>query len=255
MMNGGKNMISVENLHKRFGELEVLKGISLSIDKGKTAVVIGPSGSGKTTFLRCLNLLETPDQGKITLGEKSVEFSGKTKLSSSTITSFRQQTGMVFQNYNLFPHLTALENVMEGQVVVLKREKSAAREKALSLLEKVGLKDRADMYPHQLSGGQQQRVGIARAMAMDPAVLLFDEPTSALDPELVGEVLKVMKDLADEGMTMVVVTHEMSFARNVADQVIFMDQGIVVEKGTPGEIFGGSQNPRMAQFLNKVIGR
>jgi cystine transport system ATP-binding protein len=255
MMNGGKNMISVENLHKRFGELEVLKGISLSIDKGKTAVIIGPSGSGKTTFLRCLNLLETPDQGNITLGEKSVEFSGKTRLSSSAITSFRQQTGMVFQNYNLFPHLTALENVMEGQVVVLKREKSAAREKALMLLEKVGLKNRADMYPHQLSGGQQQRVGIARAMAMDPAVLLFDEPTSALDPELVGEVLKVMKNLAEEGMTMVVVTHEMSFARNVADQVIFMDQGIIVEKGTPDEIFGKSQNPRMAQFLNKVIAR
>lgn len=248
-------MISVENLHKRFGELEVLKGVSFSIDKGKTAVVIGPSGSGKTTFLRCLNLLETPDQGKITLGEKSVEFSGKTKLPSQAVTSFRQQTGMVFQNYNLFPHLTALENVMEGQVVVLKREKSAAREKALTLLEKVGLRDRADMYPHQLSGGQQQRVGIARAMAMDPAVLLFDEPTSALDPELVGEVLKVMKDLADEGMTMVVVTHEMSFARNVADQVIFMDQGIVVEKGTPDDIFGNNQNPRMAQFLNKVIGR
>lgn len=248
-------MISVEKVAKRFGELEVLRGIDLSIEKGKTAVIIGPSGSGKTTFLRCLNLLEIPESGKITLGEKSIDFSGKTKLSSSTITSFRQQTGMVFQNYNLFPHLTALENVMEGQVHVLKREKTAAREKALALLDRVGLRDKADMYPHQLSGGQQQRVGIARAMGLDPAVLLFDEPTSALDPELVGEVLKVMKDLADEGMTMVVVTHEMSFAKNVADQVIFMDQGVIVEKGTPEEVFTNNENPRLVQFLNKVIGR
>ncbi len=248
-------MIEVENIHKRFGDLEVLHGVDITIDKGKTAVVIGPSGSGKTTLLRCLNLLEIPDEGKITLGGKSVEFTGKTKLTSSAITSFRQQTGMVFQNYNLFPHLTALENVMEGQVTVLKRDKAEARNKALLLLEKVGLKDRADMYPHQLSGGQQQRVGIARAMAMDPAVLLFDEPTSALDPELVGEVLKVMKDLSDEGMTMVVVTHEMSFARNVADQVIFMDQGRIIERGTPDEIFGNTKNARMAQFLNKVTSR
>ncbi|MDR4945695.1 amino acid ABC transporter ATP-binding protein [Neobacillus cucumis] len=248
-------MISVEKVSKRYGELEVLKGISLSIEKGKTAVIIGPSGSGKTTFLRCLNLLETPESGEITLGDKSIDFKGKTKLSSSIVTSFRQQTGMVFQNYNLFPHLTALENVMEGQVIVLKREKTAAREKALALLERVGLRDKANMYPHQLSGGQQQRVGIARAMGLDPAVLLFDEPTSALDPELVGEVLKVMKDLADEGMTMVVVTHEMSFAQNVADQVIFMDQGVIVEKGTPDEIFTNNQNPRLVQFLNKVIGR
>jgi cystine transport system ATP-binding protein len=248
-------MISVEKVSKRYGELEVLKGISLSIEKGKTAVIIGPSGSGKTTFLRCLNLLETPESGNITLGDKSIDFSGKTKLSSSIVTSFRQQTGMVFQNYNLFPHLTALENVMEGQVIVLKREKTAAREKALALLDRVGLRDKANMYPHQLSGGQQQRVGIARAMGLDPAVLLFDEPTSALDPELVGEVLKVMKDLADEGMTMVVVTHEMSFAQNVADQVIFMDQGVIVEKGTPEDVFTNNQNPRLVQFLNKVIGR
>jgi cystine transport system ATP-binding protein len=255
MINGGQHMIAVENIHKRFGDLEVLHGVNLTIDKGKTAVVIGPSGSGKTTFLRCLNLLEIPDEGRIVLGQKSVDFSGKTKLTSSVITSFRQQTGMVFQNYNLFPHLTALENVMEGQVTVLKRDKSEARKKALTLLEKVGLKDRADTYPNQLSGGQQQRVGIARAMAMDPAVLLFDEPTSALDPELVGEVLKVMKDLSDEGMTMVVVTHEMSFARDVADQVIFMEQGRIMERGTPDEIFGNNTNARMAQFLNKVTAR
>ena len=248
-------MISVGNLYKRFNDLEVLRGINLTIEKGKTVVVIGPSGSGKTTFLRCLNLLEIPEEGTINLGEKSIEFSTKRKLNSSTITSFRQQTGMVFQSYNLFPHLTAIENVMEGQVVVLKRDKATARNKALDLLEKVGLKDRADMYPHQLSGGQQQRVGIARAMAMDPDVLLFDEPTSALDPELVGEVLRVMKDLAEEGMTMVVVTHEMSFARDVADYVIFMDQGVIMEQGTPEEIFGGSKNGRMAQFLNKVTAR
>ena len=254
-MQGGKYMISVEKVSKRFGEVEVLRGIDLSIVKGKTAVIIGPSGSGKTTFLRCLNLLETPESGRITLGDKSIDFSGKTKLSSSTITSFRQQTGMVFQNYNLFPHLTAIENVMEGQVHVLKREKIAAREKALTLLDRVGLRDKANMYPHQLSGGQQQRVGIARAMGLDPAVLLFDEPTSALDPELVGEVLKVMKDLAEEGMTMVVVTHEMSFAKNVADHVIFMDQGVIVEKGTPEEVFTNNENPRLVQFLNKVIGR
>lgn len=255
MTNGGKKMIIVESLNKRFNELEVLRGINLSIEKGKTAVIIGPSGSGKTTFLRCLNLLEIPEEGKITLGEQSIELSARKKLNSSTVTSFRQQTGMVFQNYNLFPHLTAIENVMEGQIIVLKRDKSTAKKKALDLLKKVGLKDRAEMYPHQLSGGQQQRVGIARAMAMDPNVLLFDEPTSALDPELVGEVLKVMKDLAEEGMTMVVVTHEMTFARDVADQVIFMDQGIIVEQGSPEEIFGNTKNLRMAQFLNKVAAR
>lgn len=248
-------MISVENLHKRFHDLEVLRGIDLTIEKGNTAVIIGPSGSGKTTLLRCLNLLEIPDEGKITLGNQSINFNKNSKLSSAAITSFRGQTGMVFQNYNLFPHLTAIENVMEGQVIVLKRSKSEAKERAQKLLEKVGLKDRAEMYPHQLSGGQQQRVGIARAMAMDPAVLLFDEPTSALDPELVGEVLKVIKDLAVEGMTMVVVTHEMQFARDVADQIIFMDQGTIIEKGSPQEIFNNTENKRMAQFLNKVIAR
>jgi cystine transport system ATP-binding protein len=248
-------MIHINQLHKSFGGLDVLKGIDLTIEKGKTAVIIGPSGSGKTTLLRCLNLLETPDKGSITLSDKTMEFTQGKKLKSSEVTSFRKKTGMVFQSYNLFPHLTALENVMEGQVIVLKRSKEEARQKALHLLEKVGLKDRANMYPHQLSGGQQQRVAIARAMAMDPEVILFDEPTSALDPELVGEVLKVMKDLAKEGMTMVVVTHEMSFARDVADQVIFMDQGVVVEKGTPEDVFTNTQNPRMLQFLNKVNAR
>lgn len=245
-------MIKIEQLHKRFNDLEVLKGIDLSIEKGKTAVIIGPSGSGKTTLLRCLNVLETPNSGQITIGDKQVTFTEKSKLKLQDIMALRRQTGMVFQSYNLFPHLTALENIMEGQVVVLKRSKADARKKALDLLEKVGLEDRGDMYPHQLSGGQQQRIGIARAMAMDPEVLLFDEPTSALDPELVGEVLKVMKDLAEEGMTMVVVTHEMKFARDVADQVIFMDGGVVAEKGTPEEVFDKSNSPRLGQFLNKV---
>lgn len=248
-------MINIKNLHKKFNDLEVLKGIDLTVDKGKTAVIIGPSGSGKTTLLRCLNLLEIPDSGMISLGENSIEFQEKKKLSSSEIISFRKQTGMVFQNYNLFPHYTALENVMEGQVTVLKKTKAEARTIAHRLLDKVGLKDKADMYPHQLSGGQQQRVGIARAMAMGPNVLLFDEPTSALDPELVGEVLKVMKGLSEEGMTMVVVTHEMQFARDVADEVIFMDNGVVVERGTPDNVFNKTENQRTLQFLNKVGAR
>ncbi|MFL6556645.1 MAG: amino acid ABC transporter ATP-binding protein, partial [Bacillus sp. (in: firmicutes)] len=242
-------MIRINKLHKRFDKLEVLKGIDLSIPKGKTAVIIGPSGSGKTTLLRCLNLLELPNQGSIELGSQSINFDLNTKLKAKELVSFRKNTGMVFQNYNLFPHLTALENVMEGQTTVLKRSKADAETKAKNLLNKVGLSERADMYPHQLSGGQQQRVGIARAMAMDPKVLLFDEPTSALDPELVGEVLKVMKDLSKEDMTMVIVTHEMNFAKDVADQVIFMDQGVIVEKGTPEEVFEHTQNQRTLQFL------
>ena len=248
-------MIHINNLHKNFGQLEVLKGIDLTIPIGKTAVIIGPSGSGKTTLLRCLNLLEIPNQGSIVLGSQTLNFDQNNKLKSKELVSFRKNTGMVFQSYNLFPHLTALENVMEGQITVLKRSKSEAETKARSLLDKVGLRDRAEMYPHQLSGGQQQRVGIARAMAIDPDVLLFDEPTSALDPELVGEVLKVMKDLSKENMTMVIVTHEMNFAKDVADQVIFMDQGVIVEKGTPEEIFKHTQNQRTLQFLNKVAER
>jgi L-cystine transport system ATP-binding protein len=248
-------MIHINNLHKNFGQLEVLKGIDLTIPKGKTAVIIGPSGSGKTTLLRCLNLLEIPNQGSIVLGSQTLKFDQNNKLKAKELVSFRKSTGMVFQSYNLFPHLTALENVMEGQTTVLKRSKSEAETKARSLLDKVGLRDRAEMYPHQLSGGQQQRVGIARAMAMDPDVLLFDEPTSALDPELVGEVLKVMKDLSKENMTMVIVTHEMNFAKDVADQVIFMDQGVIVEKGTPEEVFNQTQNQRTLQFLNKVAER
>jgi L-cystine transport system ATP-binding protein len=245
-------MITIRNLHKRFGQREVLRGIDLHVETGSTVVIIGPSGSGKTTLLRCINLLETPTSGTISLGEYTISFDENQTVKKDVVIALRKQTGMVFQNYHLFPHMTALENVMEGQVTVLKRPKELARDKALQLLDKVGLKDRADMYPHQLSGGQQQRVGIARAMAMDPKVLLFDEPTSALDPELVGEVLKVMKELASEGMTMVVVTHEMNFARDVADQVVFVDQGVIVEQGTPEQIFLHSKNERTLQFLNKL---
>ncbi|AZB44053.1 amino acid ABC transporter ATP-binding protein [Bacillus sp. FJAT-42376] len=245
-------MIKMDKLYKRFGDLEVLKGIDLTIEKGQTAVIIGPSGSGKTTLLRCLNLLEVPDSGTIQLGTETIHFAEKQKLRSNVTAAFRKQTGMVFQNYNLFPHLTAVQNVMEGQVTVKGISKEEARKQALLQLEKVGLLERADMYPHQLSGGQQQRVGIARAMAMDPDVLLFDEPTSALDPELVGEVLKVMKNLANEGMTMVIVTHEMNFARDAADLVIFMDEGVVAEAGSPQAVFDETQNARTLQFLNKV---
>lgn len=245
-------MIETKGLQKRFGELQVLQGIDLEVGKSQVVVIIGPSGSGKTTLLRCLNLLEHPTDGALKVGSVQLNFAPGQKVRKADLLSLRKQTGMVFQSYNLFPHMTAVENLMEGQVTVLKRSKEQARDKALRLLEKVGLRDRADAYPHQLSGGQQQRVGIARAMAMDPAVLLFDEPTSALDPELVGDVLQVMKDLAREGMTMVVVTHEMNFARDVADKVVFMDQGVIVEQGTPEYVFEQSTNERLRQFLNKT---
>lgn len=243
-------MISVESLYKQFGELEVLKGIDLNVAQGKVVVVIGPSGSGKTTLLRCLNILETPTSGKVEIDGQSLDFSAK--VSSSRIADFRRLTGMVFQGYNLFPHMTALQNVMEGPITVKKEVKKKVEERARRLLEKVGLGDKLGFYPFQLSGGQQQRVGIARALAMEPKVMLFDEPTSALDPELVGEVLRVMKELAQEGMTMVVVTHEMKFAREVADEVIFMDDGKIVEQGTPVAIFENPQNVRTKQFLRLI---
>ncbi|MBA2871982.1 cystine transport system ATP-binding protein [Anoxybacillus calidus] len=243
-------MISVQGLYKSFGDLEVLKGIDLQIDKGKVVVIIGPSGSGKTTLLRCLNVLETPTKGIITIGDKTLDFSKK--ITKQEISAFRRLTGMVFQSYNLFPHMTALENVMEGPVTVKGETKEKARKKAEELLAKVGLADKVNLYPFQLSGGQQQRVGIARALAMEPEVMLFDEPTSALDPELVGEVLKVMKDLANEGMTMVVVTHEMRFAKEVADEVIFMDQGVIVERGSPEKIFTAPIHERTKQFLQLI---
>ncbi|QOS99454.1 amino acid ABC transporter ATP-binding protein [Brevibacterium sp. JNUCC-42] len=245
-------MIEIKGLHKSFQQVEVLKDISLGIDKGEAVVIIGPSGSGKTTLLRCMNLLEIPTKGSMQVGGQRLEFTPITKMKEKDLLPVRKQSGMVFQSYNLFPHMTALENVMEGQVIVKKRSKEAAQARAEEMLTKVGLADRLNMYPHQLSGGQQQRVGIARAMALDPTVLLFDEPTSALDPELVGEVLKVMKQLAEEGMTMVIVTHEMNFARDVADRVIFMDGGVILEQGTPEEIFEHSKNERTRQFLRRL---
>ncbi|ELK39151.1 arginine ABC transporter ATP-binding protein [Brevibacillus agri] len=243
-------MITITDLHKQFHNLHVLKGISLTVEKGKVVVIIGPSGSGKTTLLRCLNALEVPTSGSVQIGEVKLDFSQK--LERASIPRLRKQTGMVFQSYNLFPHMTAVENVMEGPVTVKKESKESARAKAAKLLSKVGLGDKLDHYPAQLSGGQQQRVGIARALAMDPQVMLFDEPTSALDPELVGEVLKVMKELAQEGMTMVVVTHEMGFAREVADEVIFMDQGVIVERDTPAKLFSSPREERTRQFLQHL---
>lgn len=243
-------MISVKDLYKQFDKLEVLKGLNLEIERGKTIVLIGPSGSGKTTFLRCLNVLETPTKGVISIDDETLDFSNP--ISNKRVASFRRQTGMVFQSYNLFPHMTALENVMEGPVTVKKESKDVVRQRAEALLNKVGLGDKLDYYPFQLSGGQQQRVGIARALAMDPKVMLFDEPTSALDPELVGEVLKVMKDLANEGMTMVVVTHEMRFAKEAADEVLFLDQGVIVERGKPEQIFSNPKEARTKQFLSLI---
>lgn len=240
-------MISIKNLKKRFGSLEVLKDISLDVAKGKVVVIIGPSGSGKTTLLRCLNVLEQADGGQIEIHNTKLDFSQR--IDKRQVITLRKQTGMVFQSYNLFPHMTAIENVMEGPVTVQKISKDVARQKAEKLLAKVGLADKANEYPAQLSGGQQQRVGIARALAIDPNVMLFDEPTSALDPELVGEVLKAIKELAQEGMTMVIVTHEMAFAREVADEVIFMDQGVIVERGIPAKLFNSPEQERTRQFL------
>lgn len=245
-------MINIKDLHKSFEKNEILKGINLTINKGETVVIIGPSGSGKTTLLRCINLLETPETGSISIGNTEIEFGDKKKIAQSNVLALRKQTGMVFQGFFLFPHLTVVENVMEGQVTVLKKPKIEARDKALKLLDKVGLIEKKNEFPYQLSGGQQQRVAIARAMAMEPSVLLFDEPTSALDPELASEVLKVMKELAEEGMTMVVVTHKMSFARDVAHKVIFMEQGSIVEMGTPEHIFKKTENERLKQFINMI---
>ena len=240
-------MINVNNLHKYFGENEVLKGIDETINKGEVVVVIGPSGSGKSTFLRCLNLLEVPTDGEII-------FEGKNITDKNTnINEIREKMGMVFQQFNLFPHKTVLENLTIAPINVKNKSKEEAVKKANDLLKKVGLLDKADAYPSSLSGGQKQRIAIARALAMEPDVMLFDEPTSALDPEMVGEVLNVMKDLAKEGMTMIVVTHEMGFAREVGDRFIFMDGGKIVEQGTPEEIFDNPKNPRTKDFLSKVL--
>ncbi|MEQ5118916.1 amino acid ABC transporter ATP-binding protein [Morganella morganii] len=240
-------MIHVNNLQKKFGYTHVLRGISCDIRPQEVVCVIGPSGSGKSTFLRCLNALERPDSGEIVVNGTDV-CDPKTDLNK-----MREHTGMVFQRFNLFPHMTVLDNITMAPLMVSGLKKADALLKAERLLEKVGLPDKIDAWPESLSGGQQQRVAIARALAMDPTVLLFDEPTSALDPELVGEVLNVMKALAHEGMTMVIVTHEMNFAREVADRVFFIDQGIIQESGTPEQIFNHPQNPRTAAFLSRVL--
>ena len=240
-------MINVKNLHKCFGENEVLKGINENIKKGEVVVVIGPSGSGKSTFLRCLNLLEVPTDGEIIFEDKNITDK------NTDINEIREKMGMVFQQFNLFPHKTVLSNLTIAPINVKNKSKAEAEKKAKDLLKKVGLLEKADAYPASLSGGQKQRIAIARALAMEPDVMLFDEPTSALDPEMVGEVLNVMKDLAKEGMTMVVVTHEMGFAREVGDRILFMDGGNVVEQGTPEEIFNNPKNPRTQDFLSKVL--
>lgn len=240
-------LIKVDNLCKSFGEVEVLKGVNAKICKGDVMVVIGASGSGKSTFLRCLNLLEEPTSG-------SIYFEGTNITDSSVnINIHRQKMGMVFQQFNLFPHMTVLKNLTIGPIKLLKQNKAEAEENAMKLLERVGLADRAHAYPSQLSGGQKQRIAIVRALCMNPDVMLFDEPTSALDPEMVGEVLEVMKQLAKEGMTMVVVTHEMGFAREVGTNIVFVDNGVIVEQGSPKEFFENPKNPRLKDFLSKVI--
>lgn len=240
-------MIQVKNLRKHFGDLQVLRGIDEHISPGEVIAIIGPSGSGKSTFLRCLNLLEDVTEGEI--------FVDGVKINdhSVNINEVRQKMGMVFQHFNLFPHLSIIDNITLAPVSLKKMDKAKAKEKAIELLTRVGLADKADSYPVQLSGGQKQRVAIARALAMNPEIMLFDEPTSALDPEMVGEVLDVMKDLAKSGMTMVIVTHEMGFAREVATRVLFVDQGVVIESGKPEEVFANPKNERTKEFLGKVL--
>lgn len=243
-------MIKVENLKKSFGKNEILKGVSIQVEQGNVTVIIGPSGSGKTTLLRCINFLEKADEGQLTIGDLTVDLK---KCRKKNVLAIRRKCAFVFQNYSLFQNKTALENVMEGLVIVQKKPKEEARKIAEEVLEWVGLAERMDYYPVNLSGGQQQRVGIARAVALSPDVILFDEPTSALDPELVGETLELIKKVAQKGITMIVVTHEMAFAQDVANQVIFMDGGVVVESGTPREVFNHPKNERTKQFLARII--
>jgi ABC-type polar amino acid transport system ATPase subunit len=239
-------MIEVRSLYKNYGSLEVLRGVSLTVSRGEVVVIIGPSGSGKSTFLRCLNYLETPTSGEIFLDGVQVD-------PKRNLRQVRQEMGMVFQNFNLFPHMKVLDNLTLAPKKVLGLEAKAAEERARKLLGKVGLADKAESYPDALSGGQRQRVAIARALAMEPQVMLFDEPTSALDPEMIGEVLDVMKQLAQEGRTMLVVTHEMGFAREVGDRVVFMDEGLIVEQGPPQEVFSHPQEARTKEFLSKIL--
>lgn len=247
----GEVVLSVKGLRKAFGSNEVLKDIDLTVRRGSVTALIGPSGSGKTTVLRSLNGLETPDAGVITVGDVTVDFS--TPVGKREIAALRDRSAMVFQHYNLFPHMTVLENIIEGPVQVQKRSKQSAVAEAETLLARVGLLEKKDAYPFELSGGQQQRVGIVRALALRPQLLLFDEPTSALDPELVGDVLAVIKELALEGWTMVLVTHELAFARQTADEVVFMDGGVVVERGPAVEVLTEPREPRTRQFLNRIL--
>ncbi|MDX1805784.1 MAG: amino acid ABC transporter ATP-binding protein [Paenisporosarcina sp.] len=247
------SIIQIHQLKKSFGTNEVLQGIDLTVNKSEVVVIMGPSGSGKSTLLRCLNFLEEPLEGTIQIGDFQVTTGGKIdNKRKKAIRELRKRTGFVFQSFNLFPHKTAIQNVMEGPIVIHGAKKEEARKLGEALLIKVGLGDRCDYYPAQLSGGQQQRVAIARSLALNPMVMLYDEPTSALDPELVREVLQVIKDLAQEGMTMIIVTHEMSFAKDVADRVVFMDNGVIVEQGTSEEIFGNPKEERTKQFLSSV---
>ena len=243
-------MLKTVNLHKTFGHLEVLKGITTEIHTGEVVAVIGPSGSGKSTFLRCLNLLEEPTQGEVIFKDQNLT---KKDDKNFNIDKVREHIGMVFQHFNLFPHMTVLDNITLAPIKVKGTNKADAEKKAVELLKKVGLEDKKDVYPNKLSGGQKQRVAIARALAMDPEVMLFDEPTSALDPEMVKEVLLVIKDLAESGMTTVIVTHEMGFAKEVASRVMFIDQGIILEEGTPEEVFNNPKNQRTKDFFDKVM--
>jgi len=257
-VNGGDKMIRVQGLHKKFGALHVLRGVDLAVERGEVLVIIGPSGSGKSTLLRCINFLEEYDGGEVWFGDSLVGYrkdaAGRLVRDRETnVAKVRAQMGMVFQSFNLFPHKTVIENVIEGPVIVRRQPVEEARAQGIELLRKVGLADKAEVYPSRISGGQQQRAAIARALAMHPKAMLFDEPTSSLDPELVGEVLEVMKSLAAEGMTMVIVTHEMNFARDVADRVVMIDEGLVVEEGPPKEIFNAPRQARTADFLRRVI--
>ena len=245
------NRVTVENIRKAFGDNEVLRGVSFEVAQGSATTVIGPSGSGKTTLLRALNALDVPDAGVIQVGDERIDFSKP--ASKEQLRKYRAQSGMVFQAHNLFPHKTVLQNVTEGPLVVQKRPTDEVAAEAVELLEQVGLAEKRDQYPFQLSGGQQQRVGIARALALKPKVVLFDEPTSALDPELVGEVLSVIRDLAVEGWTLVIVTHEIQFARQVSDQVLFTDHGVILEKGPPAEVIGNPKEERTRQFLERIL--
>lgn len=262
MSEKDESVLRLEDIHKRFGDLEVLKGISLSAKQGDVISILGSSGSGKSTLLRCINFLEVPDKGRISLDDYQVDITataekshknGLSKFDKKNIEKMRTQLGMVFQGFNLWSHKTILENVMEGPVHVLKRPKAEVKKEALEYLAKVGLAEKADAYPSQLSGGQKQRVAIARALAMKPKVLLFDEPTSALDPELVGEVLRVIQDLAEEGRTMIIVTHEMGFAKEVSNRVLFFHEGRIEDDGTPEEVFEHSKSERVREFLSSAF--